>query len=488
MRWIETGDLFFPHRFNKTLRLGRVKPFWAAVVRLLGTVAVSVYTRFVATSLFPLHERVKGHSTVGVFRAMERSQWLSSQEISQLQVERLRQFLSRIGRDVPHYQRLFADLGFEPESVSSIADLQRLPLTGKGDIRANMEALKADNAGPLETFSTGGSTGEPLIFYRGKERVSHDVAAKWRATRWWGVDIGDPEIVVWGSPIELGSQDRIRLLRDKILRTELLSAFEMSRANLLQFTQRLRRVRPRMLFGYPSSLALLAEYATTNGYRVDDLGIQVAFVTSERLYDYQRSAIENAFGCPVANGYGGRDAGFIAHECPEGGMHITAEDIVVEIVDEEGGVLPAGGKGEIVITHMSTGEFPFVRYRTGDIGSLSPAICSCGRGLPLLAEIEGRTTDFIRTPDGTVVHGLALIYVLRDLPEIEEFKIVQESLTKIRLLLVTSSRDRESLEAGVRDQFHRRLGDAVVVEFDYVDRIEREATGKFRYVVSHLSS
>ncbi|MDZ7782431.1 MAG: hypothetical protein U5K56_05630 [Halioglobus sp.] len=203
----------------------------------------------------------------------------------------------------------------------------------------------------------GGSTGEPLIFYRGRERVSHDVAAKWRATRWWGVDIGDPEIVVWGSPIELGSQDRIRLLRDKLLRTELLSAFEMSRANLLHFTQRLRRIRPRMLFGYPSSLALLAEYATANGYRVDDLGIQVVFVTAERLYDYQRDAIEGAFGCPVANGYGGRDAGFIAHECPEGGMHITAEDIVVEIVDEIGSSFPAGGKGEIVVTPDEHGRF-----------------------------------------------------------------------------------------------------------------------------------
>lgn len=449
---------------------------------------MNVYTRFVASALFPLHEIVKGHSTVSVLRAMERSQWLSPEDIAEHRLERLRKFLSRIGRDVPHYRQLFADIGFEPGSLSSTADLQRLPLTSKADIREHTEALKAENAGPLEKFSTGGSTGEPLIFYRGKERISHDVAAKWRATRWWGVDVGDPEVVVWGSPIELGSQDRIRLLRDKLLRTELLSAFEMSRANLLGFTQRLRRVRPRMLFGYPSSLALLAEYATANGYSVDDLGIQVVFVTSERLYDYQRSAIETAFGCPVANGYGGRDAGFIAHECPEGGMHITSEDIVVEIIDEQGRVLPEGGKGEIVVTHMSTGDFPFVRYRTGDVGSLSREYCACGRGLPLLEEIEGRTTDFIRAPDGTVVHGLALIYVLRELPEIEEFKIVQESLTKIRLLLVISSRDRDSLEADIRDQFRRRLGKALAVEFEYVDKIEREATGKFRYVVSHVNN
>jgi len=448
---------------------------------------VSLYTHLVASALFPLHERLKGHSSVQVRRAMERSQWLVPDALAALQVERLREFLVRIGTHVPYYRGLFAELGFDPASLRSTADLQALPLTGKADIRANTDDLVADDAGPLERFSTGGSTGEPLIFYRGKQRVSHDVAAKWRATRWWGVDIGDPEIVVWGSPIELDSQDRVRLLRDRFLRTELLSAFEMSTANLLQFTERLRKVRPRMLFGYPSSLALFAQYCSENGYRVDDLGIRVVFVTSERLYDHQRAAIETVFGCPVANGYGGRDAGFIAHECPEGSMHITAEDIVVEIVDESGAVVPEGEKGEIVITHLSTADFPFVRYRTGDVGRLGGSGCACGRGLPVLAEIEGRTTDFVHAADGTVLHGLALIYVLRELPQVEEFKIVQESLTKITIQLVVKEGDRELLESTVTEQFRRRLGEALVVQFEYVGSIPREASGKFRYVVSHVA-
>jgi len=449
---------------------------------------MSLYTKLVAGGLFPLHERLKGHSTVQVMRAMEHSQWLPRNELEQLQLSRLRAFLVRIGHDVPYYRQLFASLDFDPAGLSTIADLQSLPLTGKADIRANMDSLTAENAGKLERFSTGGSSGEPLIFYRGKERVSHDVAAKWRATRWWGVDIGDPEIVVWGSPIELGSQDRVRLLRDRFLRTELLSAFEMSNANLLQFMQRIKKLRPRMLFGYPSSLALMAEYVTNNGYTVDNLGIKVIFVTSERLYPHQREQIEKAFGAPVANGYGGRDAGFIAHECPQGALHITAEDIVVEIVSDDGKVLPDGEKGEIVITHMATGDFPFVRYRTGDVGSLSGDECSCGRGLPLLAEIEGRSTDFVKAADGTVLHGLALIYVLREIPEVEEFKIVQESLTRITVQIVTSSSDTTQMESAVTDQFRRRLGESLIVKFDYVAKIEREASGKFRYVVSQLTS
>ncbi|MCR9105131.1 MAG: phenylacetate--CoA ligase family protein [Gammaproteobacteria bacterium] len=447
---------------------------------------VSLYTKLVSGLLFPLHERLKKHSSVRVMHGMESSQWLSADELQALQLNRLRGFLQRIGTDVPYFTSQFEALDFDPAAIDSVTDLQRLPLIGKPEIRANFDALVSATAGPLEKFSTGGSSGEPLIFYRGKERVSHDVAAKWRATRWWGVDIGDPEIVVWGSPIELGAQDRVRWLRDKLLRTQLLSAFEMSNANMLQFTTRLRNVRPRMLFGYPSSIALLAEYVLANAYKVDDLGIEVVFVTSERLYDHQRALIEEAFGCPVANGYGGRDAGFIAHECPQGGMHITAEDIIVEIVNEAGEVLPQGERGEIVITHMATADFPFVRYRTGDVGSLGEGQCSCGRTLPLMGEIDGRTTDFVRAADGTVLHGLALIYVLREMPQIREFKVIQESLTRLTLQLVSDGNDKPAMEAEITEQFQRRLGPSLLVDFDYVEKIPREKSGKFRYVVSRL--
>lgn len=99
-----------------------------------------------------------------------------------------------------------------------------------------------------------------------------------------------------------------------------------------------------------SSISLIARHAEKRGQRMSDLGIRVAFVTSERLYDHQRDDITRVFGCPVANGYGGRDAGFIAHQCPQGSMHLTAEDIIVELVDQEGNAVPHGTAGEVVVT------------------------------------------------------------------------------------------------------------------------------------------
>lgn len=450
---------------------------------------MSFYQKIVGEVLFPLHEKLKGHDTIAVHRELERTQWLPAADIASLQLEKLRQFLIRIAANVPYYQHLFAELGFDPQAVTSVTDLQRLPLLDKASIRQHTEALKARGATGLKRFNTGGSSGEPLIFYLGNERVSHDVAAKRRATRWWDVDIGDPEIVIWGSPIELGSQDRVRLLRDRLFRSELLSAFEMSEANLGYFVDRIREGRPAMLFGYPSSLALIAEHARKKGIAMDRLGIKVAFVTSERLYDHQRSSIEQVFGCPVANGYGARDAGFIAHQCPEGNLHLSAEDIVVEIVDSDGKVLSAGESGEIVVTHTATSEFPFVRYRTGDVGALSDSPCSCGRGLPVLARVEGRANDFVVAFDGTVMHGAALTYVLRDMPDVKEFRVVQESLVQTRVdVVATESALRTEMENRVREQLQQRLGAEVDIVVSFVSSIPREKSGKYRYVISKISA
>lgn len=448
-----------------------------------------LYTRFVAGALFPLQERLKQHSTVDVRRRMEDSQWWPAGRLAALQAERLRALLQHAGAHVPYYRELFARSGFDPARVQGPADLQRLPFLTKDLIRANGDALKSERAQGLARFNTGGSSGAPLIFHIGLERVSHDVAAKWRATRWWGVDIGDVETVVWGSPIELTGQDRVKQVRDALMRTELLPAFEMSDTRLDEFVRRIRARRPAMLFGYPSALSKIGRHAELRGLRMDDLGIRVAFVTSERLYDEQRQTIERVFGCPVANGYGSRDAGFIAHQCPQGGMHLTAEDIVLEIVDDEGRVLPPGQAGEIVVTHLATKDYPFIRYRTGDRAVVDDRTCACGRGLPMLREIQGRATDFVRAKDGTVMHGLALIYTLRDIPGIAEFKITQESLDLTRVELVPGpGLDLEGAKQRIVREFRARLGTGVEVQVQAVQGIPAEKSGKYRYVVSKVAA
>ena len=448
---------------------------------------VAAYTSVVSSLLFPLHERAKHHSSVAARRALEQTQWWPRERLVALQVERLRALLTEAGAHVPYYRALFAATGFDPARVTRLADLQRLPVLTKAIIRAHTDALKHEHASRLATSTTGGSSGEPLIFHIGKERVSHDVAAKWRATRWWGVDIGDRETVLWGSPIELGAQDRARLWRDRLFRSRLLSAFDMSQRNLDRFIASIRAFRPRMVFGYPYSLALLARHADERGVLLNDVGVKVVFVTSEQLYDDQRATIGRVFGCPVANGYGGRDAGFIAHECPAGGMHITAEDIIVELLDAEGRNVPVGEPGEVTVTHLASKDYPFVRYRTGDIAVLDDRVCPCGRGLPLLREIQGRTNDFLKALNGTPIPCGAFTYLLRSVPGIASFKIVQETIHTTRLMIVAGAGfEPASLDAVVAG-FRHRLGESVAVDIELVPAIPKERSGKFRYIVSKVA-
>lgn len=446
-----------------------------------------LYTRLCAGVLFPLHERVKGHSTVRRRRELEQTQWWSPERIRALQVERLRTLLRWSGQNVPYYRELFAHIGFNPESIRSLADLARLPVLTKESLRARSADFRAAGERRLISLSTTGSSGDPMQFYVGPDRVSHDVAAKWRATRWWGVDIGDPEIVAWSSPIELTRQDRVRKLRDTLLRTQLVPSIALTPDSILAAIERIRAVRPAMLFGYPSSLALIAAHAEDRNIDMGDLGIKVAFVTAERLLAHQRAQISRVFRCPVADGYGGRDAGFIAHECPSGGLHISAEDIIVEVVDDTGRPVPTGEAGEVVVTHLASWDYPFIRYKNGDIGVLDDRRCDCGRGLPLIREIQGRSNDFIIAADGSVVHGVAFGMVMRDTPGIRAFKIIQEDIGHTRVLLSVNAHYHPESAQRIRDALNARLGNAVQVTVEIVPEILPEPTGKYRYVVSRIA-
>ena len=445
---------------------------------------MSAYTWLASSVLFPLHERLKRHDSVALRRELERSQWLSASEIDALQATRLQQFMQQISTRIPHYRDWFARHGIAPDSIRSRADLARLPTLDKPTIRAHGEAMKAPGAA-LKRFNTGGSSGQPLIFWL-NERISHDVAAKWRATRWWDVDIGDPELVLWGSPIEVNTQDRIKQIRDHLLRTELVPAFDLAESGIRHFLEVYARMRPRMLFGYPSALARIARFVADQRIVIDNSRLKVAFVTAERLYPEQRELIQQVFGAPVANGYGSRDAGFLAHECPHGGMHIMAEDVIIETLDSDGKPTAPGVAGEVTVTHLRTSDFPFVRYRTGDVAVLSQQTCACGRGLPLLANIEGRTTDFVVSETGTVMHGLALIYVVREIDGVESFRIIQHSRTELEVLLVTTSWD-DDRQQRVINGMQARLGQGVQVTVSRVEHIPTEANGKFRYIISKVA-
>jgi phenylacetate-CoA ligase len=436
--------------------------------------------------LFRLHEAAKRHPTFRFLREMEAAESLSAAGLAELQCQKLQDLIQYGYRHVPYVRARLDAAGMAPSSLRTPEDLARVPVMRKAEVRQHRAELRSDIAGKLASFTTGGSTGEPLIFDLAKRRVASRVACRQRTSRWWGVSVGDPEVAIWGSPVELKRQDIVRSLRDVFLASRLLSAFEMNDATMSHYIDILEQGGYRQIFGYPSALYLLGLHARAKGRNLRRLGLKVAFVTGEVLYEYQREVISEVFNCPVANGYGGRDSALIAHECPQGGMHILADALILELVDPQGQPVPPGEPGEIVITDLYSHEAPFIRYGTGDVAVLSTKACRCGRSLPMLERVEGRSNDTIVAPDGRIINSLALIYSVREVQGIERFRIRQKSLTSFHIQVVRNRNFSTAAEERVRDNWTRLLRTTVDIAFEYLNELPPDPSGKFRHVVSDV--
>ena len=139
------------------------------------------------------------------------------------------------------------------------------------------------------------------------------------------------------------------------------------------------------------------------------------------------------------------------------------------------------------MTALESFAQPFIRYRSGDMVRVADESCRAGRGLHVITEVLGRSTDFVVRADGTIMHALAVIYVMRAVPGVGEFKIVQHSVHDIEVLVVPNARWRESGRAEIESGLLKRLGGDIHIDLRLLESIEAEASGKHRYVVSRVS-
>jgi phenylacetate-CoA ligase len=440
--------------------------------------------------IYPLQERAMQRPTFPYLRELEASQWLSRGEIEVLQLEKLNRLLKLAVAHSPwHAARI------ESAGLTAAADagrvtpdaLRQLPTMTKADARAHIEAIVWRSVpGGVFQYNTGGSSGEPLVFYYGRERQAADAAGRIRARRWWGVEPGEREIYLWGAPIELNRTDKVKTLRDRLINQLVLNAFAMSIPRMDQYLHDIKAWRPASVYGYASSLSLLAAHAEARGVALRIPTLRVVCTTGEPLYLHQRELLERVFGVPVANEYGCRDGGFIGHEAPGGQMLMVSESNFVEILDPEGAPVPIGVPGELVLTGLTSATQPFIRYRTGDIVALSAEPDRGGRGLHVIAEVAGRSTDFVVREDGTIMHALAVIYVLRAIDGVAQFKCIQHTPTHMEVLVVPGTAWHDQDGPRIVHGLRARLGESLQVDLKLQQEILPEVSGKHRYVVSHV--
>jgi phenylacetate-CoA ligase len=448
---------------------------------------IKVPAAMVRKVVYPLQERAFKRPTFAYLAELEKSQWLSRAGVEALQLEKLRRLLQVAHAHCPWHRQRMDAAGLSPENLSSLADLSRLPRMDKQDAALNRENLVWNGVpGGAFKYNTGGSSGQPLIFHFGRTRQASDAAGRMRARRWWGVEVGEPEVYLWGAPVELNKTDWVKSVRDRLINQLVLNAFAMSPARMDSYLDALEGFQPRCVYGYASSLALLAAHAKERGRRPRLARLKAVCTTGEPLYTHQRELIGEVFGAPVANEFGSRDIGFTAHETPQGQVLLMSESILLEVLDAAGDPVPPGEMGEAVMTGLCSEAQPFIRYRSGDMVRLSPEADRAGRGLHVIGEVVGRSTDFLVRADGTIMHALAGIYVLRATEGLAEFKLIQHSTEDVEVLAVPNARWNDGSILSIRAGLRQRMGESVRIAVKLVDSIPPEASGKHRYVVSHV--
>ncbi|WP_431065176.1 phenylacetate--CoA ligase family protein [Methylotuvimicrobium sp.] len=436
--------------------------------------------------VYPLQEKLLNRPTFSYLKELEKTQWLSREEIETLQLKKLRTLLKIANEHSPWHANRIEASGINLNELT-LDDLRKIPTMTRIDAQQHgHEMVWHGVPGGAYRYTTGGSSGQPLIFYYGRQRQAADMASRIRARRWFGFNVGEPEVYLWGAPVELNKTDRIKTIRDRLLNQLLLNAFQMSPEKMTDYLKAIEKFQPRCMYGYASSLTLLCKHARQTGKTIQLPHLKVVCTTGEPLYPEQREIIAETFKVPVANEYGSRDAGFIAHENAHQQMLQMSESNIVEVLDAQGHPVKLGETGEVVITGLCSEAQPFIRYRTGDMASLSNETDKDGRGLHVVEQIHGRSTDFLVHEDGSIVHALAAIYILRETEGVEQFKIIQHDINEFEVLLVTNEDWHTASVSEITEKFKARFGNRCKTHISQTESILTESSGKLRQVVSKV--
>jgi phenylacetate-CoA ligase len=430
--------------------------------------------------LLPAYDRVRGRRYVERRTFLECSQWWSAKRIREFQWTELKTLLTHVFASVPYLREKYRAAGIALEDLQGWDDFRRLPPLTRAEVNAHGPDLcSTAYTGRLLPHATGGSTGVPTRFFRTYESYDWRLAAKDRAYSWAGWRLGEPAIYLWGAPI--GSVSWRQALKTRayeaVQRQLIVNTFSQSDRLWADVYARALKFRPVLLVGYVSSLEAFADYLRRTKRSIP--GLRNAIGAAEPLFDDARRRIEEGLGVPLANTYGSREFMSIAAECEcRDGLHIHAENLVVETRVRDG-----AEPSEILVTDLHNYGMPFVRYQSGDLGRMTNAACSCGRGLPRLRAIEGRVLDALRAADGRIVPGEFFPHLLKDIPEVAQYRVEQKRIDRLVILAVLTRPLSPRSERILSGEIRKVFGSSTVYELLPVAEIPALSSGKRRITV-----
>jgi phenylacetate-CoA ligase len=457
-----------------------------------------VYRWLVPRVVTPLGERVR-HPRWTTARHLAELQWQAPEELEQRAVSRLRALLEHASRHVPHYRDLLARARISPHDIQRVADLARIPVSAKADLRAGFPArTTADNvpAHRWQPMMTSGSTGRPFEFYWDRAALAGLGGTDWFWLQWAGTDPWHTRIVI-ASPAYF--YDRVtppggwrRALNHVVLgeRTERLPADQLSTADLRALVERVTTRGPYFIRGYPGALARLARRLVEEGAPpASDPRVVVTF--AETLTPAAADLIRRGFRSPVVDYYSCWEVPQIAQTCPDNPetLHVNAERVIARVARPDGGNAMPGEIGRVVLTDLANFVMPFINYAPGDY-AVAGGRCPCGRGLPTLARIEGRDSEVIRTLQGREISGVMLgqflTFVVGIIPYVWEYQAVQTASGAVTLRVVPTAEFTSTFRGRLERALGEFLGPEMTAMVEPVDAIPLEPSGK-RLIIKPLA-
>ncbi len=417
------------------------------------------------------------------------SQWWNEERLAQYQMEELQRLLKHAYDNVPYYRNLFIRAGFHPQDFSDFSDLKRIPPLTKRLIRENLDSLVAKNVlrSELVETNTGGSTGEPMVFFRERSKTSpREKAFMFQQWERVGFETGD-RIVVLRGPVPRGDKP---FAFDPLLNSLILSSFKLSQETVTGYVRAMNRYRPKFLHAYPSTGWLLAKLMEEKNLRLD-YQLTSVLCGSEKIFKAHRDLMHRVFGCRIFSWYGHSEYTVLAGECENSeDYHIFPEYGYTEFVKADH-QLHHGEEEiyEVVATAFNNYAFPFIRYKTGDYAILKKGYCDrCFRQYPLIKEIVGREQDYVVTEDGRLISLTALIFGqhLKSFSKTQKMQIEQTKIGEIVVKIVPSGTFSEEDEVEIKQVIQRCVGHGLSATFEYPPDIEPTPTGKHPFLKQHL--
>ncbi|OYT53600.1 MAG: capsule biosynthesis protein CapK [Candidatus Altiarchaeales archaeon ex4484_2] len=412
---------------------------------------------------------------------VRKNQWLKTSELEELQAKKLRAIIKHAYENTEFYHRKFKDAGVRPDDIKTAEDLKKLPFTTKEELRehstGSMLARGVDLKRCLIT-ETSGSTGIPTKIVYDEAADDFSKAINLRSYTENGLCLRSK----WAVFKDLHHFQKQQWFQK-------LGIFSPLQLSVFDTTDKqvsiLREFKPDVLDGYTSSIRLLAKAVEENGS--EDIKPKAVFGTSEILDDEMRRYINSVFDVEMIDLFGCVELNRTAWECGEHvGYHIDIDAVIMEFV-REGEIVSAGERGEIVYTGLYNYAMPLIRYAIEDIGVPSSEQCPCGRGLPLMKLIEGRSDSFMQVPDGRIFSPIIWTVIMRRVPGIGQFKAIQERKDLIRILLVRDDKFTQRTIDQTEHDIREVMGEEVNVKVELVDEIPKEKSGKIRAAVSKVN-